>query len=71
MAEITVRIPAIHCAGCINTVKMVLRTVDGAELVSADANAKAVRLSVADDDARQRAFRELDAIGYTAELLGE
>lgn len=69
MREITVRIPAIHCAACINTVKWTLRSVQGVQVIDANARAKRVLLRVIDLDAQTRALAELDAIGYMAEIV--
>jgi copper chaperone CopZ len=62
VAELTYRVPAIHCAGCAATIDEALEPVEGVESTSVDTDAKTVRVSGTADD---RVIRKvLTAAGY-------
>ena len=69
--DITLHVPAIHCTGCVNTVKTALRPVTGVEVVDADADAKLVTLRITDRDAERRALAALDVVGYGPKAIGD
>ena len=61
---ITLRIPAIHCDGCLRTVRLTLEQA-GAAFESGDADTKRVVVSFdAPRLSRQRVEEALEAIGF-------
>jgi copper chaperone CopZ len=62
VAELTYRVPAIHCAGCAARIDEALEPVEGVDSSSVDIEAKTVRVSGTADD---RVIRKmLTAAGY-------
>lgn len=62
MAELTYRVPAIHCAGCAATITDALEPVDGVEATDVDVDQKTVKVRGSADD---RVLRKiLEAAGY-------
>jgi copper chaperone CopZ len=62
VAELTYKVPAIHCAGCAATIGEALEPVEGVEGTDVDIEAKTVRVNGTADD---RVIRKvLTAAGY-------
>jgi copper chaperone CopZ len=62
MAELTYRVPAIHCAGCASTISEALEPVEGVEATDVDVDQKTVKVRGSADD---RVLRKiLEAAGY-------
>ena len=62
MADLTYKVPAIHCAGCAATIGDALEPVEGVEATDVDIDAKTVRVTGNVDD---RVIRKvLVASGY-------
>ena len=69
MAKVaTLRIPALHCGGCANTVKRHVEALPGVSVDEVDPGAKLVRLSFDESQASLDQIREsLDEIGFSPE----
>ncbi len=62
MAELTYRVPAIHCAGCASTISEALEPVEGVEATDVNVDQKTVKVRGSVDD---RVLRKvLEAAGY-------
>lgn len=62
MAELSYRVPAIHCAGCAATIGDALEPVEGVEGTDVDVDAKVVKVR---GDVEDRVIRKvLTASGY-------
>jgi len=62
MAELTYKVPAIHCEGCASTISEALEPVEGVEATNVDIDTKTVRVQGSADD---RVIRKvLVASGY-------
>lgn len=62
MAELTYKVPAIHCAGCAASIGDALEPVEGVEATDVDLGTKTVRVRGTADD---RVIRKvLSASGY-------
>lgn len=62
MAELTYKVPAIHCAGCAASISDALEPVDGVESTDVDVDAKTVTVRGTADDHVLR--KVLAASGY-------
>jgi copper chaperone len=50
MTELTYTVPAIHCAGCAETISEALEPVEGVQSTDVDIDSKTVRVSGTPDD---------------------
>ncbi|MGH2377986.1 MAG: heavy-metal-associated domain-containing protein [Candidatus Limnocylindria bacterium] len=62
MAELTYKVPAIHCAGCAATIGDALEPVEGVEAADVDVDSKTVRVRGSAEDRVVR--KVLEASGY-------
>ena len=66
--EATMKIPALHCNSCVNTVKKVLKVLPGVEVTRADPEAKLVSVEFDESTVTLDQIREtLDEVGYSVE----
>ena len=66
--EATLRIPALHCSSCANTVKKVLKILPSVEVTQTDAEAKLVSVQFDESAVTLDQIREtLDEVGYSVE----
>ncbi len=68
MSEMTLRIPAIHCEACVDSVRKALSAVPTVEVLGADETTKEVRLAF--DPSQTSAARiteTLDEVGFSPE----
>ncbi len=66
--EVTLKIPAIHCGGCVKTVTQTLEALPSVEVTEADPESKLVHLQFDDSDVNLDRIREaLDEVGFFAE----
>ena len=64
--ETTLRIPAIHCGGCANSVRRNLKALPGVSVTDVDPRTKLVRLSFDESEVSLDQIREsLDGIGFS------
>lgn len=61
-AELTYKVPTIHCDGCASTISEALEPVEGVEATDVDLDAKTVRVRGSADDRVVR--KVLEAAGY-------
>ena len=66
--DATLKIPALHCGGCVRTVTGILDELQGVEVGDADAGTKVVKIvfddSITDMDEIRKA---LDYVGFSPE----
>lgn len=62
MAELTYKVPAIHCAGCAGTISDALEPVEGVESTDVDTDTKTVRVRGTAEDRVVRKI--LETAGY-------
>ncbi len=66
--ETTLRIPALHCASCANTVARVLGPLPSVKVTQTDVDAKLVHLQFDESEASLDQIREaLEEVGYFPE----
>ncbi len=66
--ETTLKIPAIHCGGCVKTITGTLEALPSVEVTQADAETKLVRVQFDESAVRVDQIRDaLDEIGFSAE----
>ena len=66
--EATLRIPALHCGGCANTVTGSLERLPGVEVTETDPGSKLVQLQFDDSITSLDEIREaLDQVGFSPE----
>ena len=66
--ETTLRIPAIHCDGCVKTVTRTLEALPGVHVTEADPTTKLVRIRFEDSAIGADQVREaLDEVGFSPE----
>ena len=66
--EATMRIPAIHCGHCADTVKRRVQALPGVGDTDVDAGSKVMRLSYNESEVSLDQIREaLDEIGFSAD----
>ena len=66
--ETTLRIPAIHCDGCVRTVTRTLEALPGVHVTEADPTTKVVRIRFDESAVNAAQLREaLDEIGFSPE----
>ncbi len=68
MAETTLKIPAIDCQKCVDTIRRTLQPLASVEVIEADTKTKLVRVAFDEVAASETQIREaLDEIGFSAE----
>ena len=66
--ETTLKIPALHCSSCANTVKKVLKVLPSVEVTQTDAETKLVSVQYDESVVTLDQIREtLDEVGYSVE----
>ncbi len=66
--ETTLKIPAIHCGGCVKTVTRTLEALPSVKVTEVDPATKLARLQFDDSDVNLDPIREaLDEVGFSAE----
>ena len=64
----TLKIPALHCSSCANTVKKVLKVLPTEEVIQTDAEAKLLSVQFDESAVSLDQIREtLDEVGYSVE----
>ncbi|MBF6593910.1 MAG: heavy-metal-associated domain-containing protein [Thermaceae bacterium] len=63
------KVPGMHCAGCIRTVEAALKRVPGTERVRVDYLRK--EATVVGEASLEALLGELRAVGYPAEIISE
>ena len=64
----TLKIPALHCSSCANTVKKVLKVLPSVEVTHSDPEAKPVSVQFDESAVSLDQIREtLDEVGYSVE----
>ncbi len=66
--ETTLKIPAIHCESCVNTITRTLAALPSVQVTQADTETKLVRVLFDESAASIGQIREaLDEVGFSAE----
>ncbi len=66
--ETTLKVPAIHCESCVNTITNTLAALPSVEVTEADTETKLVRVQFDESAVSVDQIREaLDEIGFSAE----
>ena len=66
--ETTMKIPALHCGSCVNTITRTLEALPGVEITQADPATKLVHVRFDESAATLEQIREaLDEVGFSAE----
>ena len=66
--ETTLKIPAIDCQQCVDTIRRTLQAVPSAEVADADTETKLVRIQFDETVASENQIREaLDEVGFSPE----
>ncbi len=66
--ETTLKIPAIHCGGCVKTVTRTLEALPSVKVAEADSESKLVRLRFEESAVNLDRIREaLDEVGFSAD----
>ncbi len=66
--EVTLKIPAIHCGGCVKTVTQTLEALPSVKVTEADPETKLARLQFEESAVGLDRIREaLDEVGFSAE----
>ena len=64
--EITLKIPAIHCGGCVKTVTRTLEALSSVKVTEADPESKLVHLQFEESAVNLDQIREaLDEVGFS------
>ena len=67
-SETTLKIPAIDCQKCVDTIRRTLQAVPSAEVADADTETKLVRVQFDESAVSADQIREaLDEVGFSAE----
>ena len=67
-SETTLKIPAIDCQKCVDTIRRTLQAVPSAEVADADTETKLVRIQFDESAVSVDQIREaLDEVGFSAE----
>ncbi len=67
-SETTLKIPAIDCQQCVDTIRRALQVLPSVEVTQADTETKLVRVEFDEEAASWNQIREaLDEIGFSAE----
>ena len=63
--QMTLKVPKIHCDGCVNTVENAVRKLDGIQTVSASELSKEVRVEYDPEKVKEEQIRKaLLLVGY-------
>ncbi len=63
--QATLKVPAIHCSSCADTIQRTLEPINGVESVEVDPESKTVELKFAESDATENEIRaKLEEIGF-------
>ena len=66
--ETTLKVPAIHCGSCVNTITATLEALPSVEVTAADTETKLVRVQFDESATSVDQIREaLDEIGFSPE----
>ena len=66
--ETTLKVPAIHCGGCVNTLTRTLAALPSVEVTQADTETKLVRVTFDESAVSVDQIREaLDEVGFSAD----
>ena len=66
--ETTLKIPAIHCGGCVKTVTQTLEALPSVKVTEADSESKLVHLQFEESAVNLDRIREaLDEVGFSAD----
>ena len=66
--EATLRVPAIHCGGCVKTITGTLEALPSVKVTEADSESKLVHLQFEESAVNLDRIREaLDEVGFFAE----
>ena len=66
--ETTLKVPALHCSGCVNTITRTLQALPSVEVTQADTETKLVRVQFDESAVSVDQIREaLDDVGFSAE----
>ena len=66
--EATLRVPAIHCGGCVKTITGTLEALPSVKVAEADTETKLVRVQFDDSAVSVDQIREaLDEVGFSAD----
>ncbi len=66
--QTTLKVPALHCGSCVNTVTGTLKALPSVEVIQADTETKLVRVQFDESEVSVDQIREaLDEIGYSPE----
>ncbi len=66
--ETTLKVPAIHCGACVNTITRTLEALPTVEITEADTETKLVRVQFDESAVSVDRIREaLDEVGFSAE----
>ena len=66
--ETTLKIPAIHCGGCVKTVTRTLEALPSVKVTEADSESKLVHLQFEESAVNLDRIREaLDEVGFSAD----
>ncbi len=66
--ETTLKIPAIHCGGCVKTVTRTLEALSSVKVTEADSESKLVHLQFEESAVNLDRIREaLDEVGFSAD----
>ncbi len=67
-SEASLKIPAIHCGGCVNTITRILEALPSVEVTQADTKTKLVRVKFDESAVNVDRIREaLDEVGFSAD----
>ena len=63
--EATLRVPAVHCGGCANTIKKTLQKLPGVSVNDVDTETKLVHLSFEESEVSLETIKEsLEDVGF-------
>ena len=66
--ETTLKIPAIHCGGCVNTITGILEALPSVKVAEADTGTKLLRVQFDESAVSVDQIREaLDEVGFSPE----
>ena len=66
--ETTLKVPALHCGGCVNTLTGTLKALPSVEVIQADTETKLVRVTFDESAVSVDQIRAaLDEVGFSAE----
>ena len=66
--ETTLKVPALHCGSCVNTLTATLKALPSVEVIQADTETKLVRVTFDESAVSVDQIRAaLDEVGFSAE----